>query len=118
MHVEGCDVARCANNGRQRLQCDCDDGCNTLWTGAWPGEAECIEFGWYARFRPTEGGWQQCGPDDEGAGPDLNRLANPVGEAVWDKAAGRYVLRQPAGSTHAYTAALFAADNDRPEHIR
>jgi hypothetical protein len=94
MHEDGCDTARCANTGIQRLQCDCpaEPSCNTVWTGVWPGVAECLEFGWYSRFRPGEGGWLRCGPDDEGAGPDLNRLVG-TGEAVWSKAAGRYVLR-------------------------
>jgi len=96
LHEDDCDVARCANTGTQRLQCDCDedegdDDCRTVWTGTWPGEAECVEFGWYARFRPKEGGWLRCEKGDVDAGPDLNRLNR--GEAVWSKAAGRYVLR-------------------------
>lgn len=36
-HMEGCDVARCAKTGGQRLSCDHDHdhGVDT-WTGAWP----------------------------------------------------------------------------------
>ena len=28
------------------------------WSGAWPGEEECREYGWYAKF--TASGWLQC----------------------------------------------------------
>lgn len=87
-HQEGCDVARCARTGTQRLQCDHDD-CNTLWTGQWPGEAECIEYNWWAVFEPGTG-WIQCTADTPGAGPDLNRLNHPA-HAHWDPTAQRYV---------------------------
>ena len=55
-HTGGCDVARCLETGDQRLSCgeDHDHG-RDIWTGVWPGEAECIEFGWYSVF--TERGW-------------------------------------------------------------
>jgi len=59
------------------------------WTGVWPGEAECIEFGWYSRYSDDKG-WERCKADDEGACPDLNRLCG--GGAVWDVKARRWVL--------------------------
>ena len=89
-HAENCDVARCMQTGHQRLSCfgDHDHG-RDVWTGVWPGEIECIEFGWFSVFTPD--GWRRCGPDEPGAGPDLNRLHEFGGEARWDRAAGRWV---------------------------
>jgi Zn-finger nucleic acid-binding protein len=66
-------------------------GCRRmLWTGVWPGEAECIEFGWYSRMIPGVIGWQRCEKDDPGAGPDLNRLYE---EAKWDADKQRFVRK-------------------------
>ena len=50
-HTEGCDVARCLVTGLQRLAClnDHDHGADE-WSGRWPGEAECEEFGWWVRW--------------------------------------------------------------------
>lgn len=71
-HTSGCDVARCLATGSQRLghgRCPCDPD---VWTGQWPGDAECHEFGW------------TLGPGL----PDLNRLHT---EAVWNPATKRWV---------------------------
>ena len=74
-HADGCDVARCMQTGFQRLGCEEDhDHGQNIWTGTWPGDAECLEFGWF-----TPGG-----------DPDLNRLYR--GEATWDRKQGRWVL--------------------------
>lgn len=44
-HVDGCDVARCTDCGRQALMCDEHYGCPMqTWTGRWPGSVE-IEAG-------------------------------------------------------------------------
>jgi hypothetical protein len=60
------------------------------WTGIWPGTEECIEFGLWSRHVEGEDPyWQKCGPDDEGAGPDLNRLG--LG-CRWDVKTGRWKL--------------------------
>lgn len=65
-HIEGCDVARCLATGRQRLAHGASCGCpQDVWTGRWPGDAECEEFGW------------MIGPGL----PDLRRLYI---EAVWN----------------------------------
>jgi hypothetical protein len=60
------------------------------WTGEWPGQEECREFGWYAKL-VSGVGWVQCDQDDAGANPDLNRL---YVEAEWDPLSRRFVKRQ------------------------
>jgi len=112
-HNKGCDVARCMTYGTQRIQCqpggrmvvrgilpnggvDVDweeDGhdCGTdVWSGRWPGEAECEEFGWWSTWEsgPGWGRWTRVPAGTPDARPDLNRL---VAEASWDPAAGRWV---------------------------
>ena len=65
-HDERCDIARCLATGLQRLghpqTCRCS---RDVWTGRWPGEVDCVTFGW------------MIGPGL----PDLNRLYT---EAIWD----------------------------------
>ncbi len=94
-HSQGCDVARCLVTGHQRLSCggrddhvgDCG---NNVWTGQWPGVAECIEFGWWTLDRTAEGlGFVRCPAGTSGAIADLNRLSV---DARWDRATGRWVL--------------------------
>lgn len=95
-HDDGCDVARCLATGMQRLSCDGyeeHDCGQDVWTGMWPGEAECAEFGWWAYFAGAPAGWQgygwvRCEADHPEAVPDLNRL---VIDATWDETAGRWV---------------------------
>lgn len=91
MHVGSCDVSRCANCGWQYLMCGCDNPSLMIWTGQWPGDKEAIEFGWYCKWSAS--GWVPCGKDDEGAGPDINRLATEAaqGKLEWDKSLGRWV---------------------------
>jgi hypothetical protein len=74
-HHEGCEVERCSVCRGQRLLCDCrgHDPMDTLWTGEWPGRAECRARGWYSRFIPGRG-FMPCSPDDPDAGEHLNRL--------------------------------------------
>jgi hypothetical protein len=75
-------VARCLVSGLQRLMCGGSHDCGrSVWTGEWPGTAECAEFGW-AMF---PGG----SPEEY---PDLNRL---VTEGEWDRRAQRW--RQSGG---------------------
>ena len=85
---DDCDVARCLHTGLSRLGCDGEghDCGQDVWTGRWPGDAECEEFGWYAVGPP----WVSCPPGTPGAGPDLNRLAT---EARWDRDQRRWVKR-------------------------
>jgi hypothetical protein len=90
-HDENCDVARCARTGHQRLSCrmsGCtNQDCRTVWSGWWPGDAECLVYGWYARHAPGIG-WVSCATDTPGAVPDLNRLMR---ECHWDAAAQQWV---------------------------
>ena len=92
VHEIGCDIEQCPYCGHQLISCDCtrrpplDD--RMPWPGTWPGVAECREFGWYARLVPGRG-WVSCGPEEEGATEDLNRLHV---EATWDRAEKRFVL--------------------------
>lgn len=100
-HLEGCDVARCVSTGGQFFVCggqvheyrgrsygEHDGSCEPdRWTGLWPGTAEAIEYGWYARFSPGSG-WQQTTADDPEGAPDLNRVAV---SCHWDPQQQRYV---------------------------
>lgn len=79
IHDDRCTVARCLATGLQRTShpptCRCP---RDVWTGRWPGTAECEEFGW------------MIGPGQ----PDLNRLLTT---ATWDPVAHRWT--RPAAST-------------------
>jgi hypothetical protein len=93
-HHGGCDVERCSACGGQWISCGHEehDGSKTRWTGEWPGVAECRAAGLFCRDFHADGtpvteanpiDWDKewgkirfhvpCGPDDEGAHPDLNR---------------------------------------------
>lgn len=95
-HDSRCDVARCLWTGGQRLSCNLSHDCGLdTWTGEWPGDAECREFGWWVQDRCAEGmGWVPCAPDAPGATEDLNRLSR---DAKWDVDRRRWVLRAWAG---------------------
>ncbi|WP_326737012.1 hypothetical protein [Streptomyces sp. NBC_01022] len=81
-HLHGCDIARCALTGLPRAGCvHGSDVCNTRWTGLWPGEAECIEYGFVLTFGDD--------PVREHH-PDLNRLYR---ECDWDRDQQRMVRR-------------------------
>lgn len=91
IHKAGCDVERCQECGEQKISCDCTEYTRPAipWTGQWPGDAECREFGWWSRW--VDGtGWVKCNALDDGASPDLNRLSV---DAEWDADAGRFVLK-------------------------
>ena len=84
LHLHRCDVARCAYTGYQRLGCGHrGDVCNTRWTGRWPGDAECLEYGFL--IQPGPGARPDLGPF-----PDLNRLYL---ECDWDPNKQRMVRR-------------------------
>lgn len=79
-HIPGCDVERCTECKRQRLQCLWVDSCPShdpklaQWMGEWPGLKECREKNWWCVMIPGSG-WTQCSADHPGATEDLNRLA-------------------------------------------
>ena len=96
-HDDGCDVARCTWTGQQRLACgaigpligqEAHDCGQDVWTGEWPGHAECREYGLYC-YWPEGGPFIPCGPDHPEALHDLNTL---IRCGVWDREAGRWVL--------------------------
>lgn len=92
MHWRDCDIEQCPNCGRQLLTCRCSEAqraCRLPWTGHYPGIAECMEFGWYAKFVPSRG-WVRCDPGEEGAMEDLNRL---MMEAEWDPLGMRHIKK-------------------------
>lgn len=99
-HTEGCDIARCPACGQQRIQCD-EHGhvrAASIWTGQWPGKAECERLGWWAYFVPFKG-WISCPKETPAAVADLNRLSDAAakGELVWDPARQEFVRPQEKG---------------------
>ncbi len=91
LHLAKCDVERCPDTGCQRLCCDCIEHTypRIPWSGMWPGDAECIELGWYAVFTRSRG-WVRCDKDTPGAHPDLGRLSES--SARWDPVQVRWVF--------------------------
>lgn len=109
MHGWGCPVERCALCGGQSVGCDCvydlsgndgDDnptiemwtvydaaveaaGGRLPWSGYYPGYEECIDRGLW-----TDAKGKPCGPDDNGAWPDVGRLCN---ESTWSIAQRKWV---------------------------
>lgn len=106
IHINGCDVERCAKCGGQLLTCNCyrHNLPRVPWSGEWPGKAECREYGFWCRWQVTErsialgapGGWERCEPGDPCATEDLNRLHE---ECVWNQKLQRFVKpeQSPAG---------------------
>jgi hypothetical protein len=114
-HEQGCSVARCLHDGRQRLLHEMAAGTPTMtevngefrwrvakdghdcgkdiWTGLWPGVAECEEYGLFCYFGPDFGeqGWQRCGPDHPGAQHDFTQLYI---HGQWDRETRRWRIPQ------------------------
>lgn len=84
-HEDGCDVSRCPECGTQALQCgDHLTARQSTWTGEWPGDAECREWGWFTDVTYPDGEVETV--------PDLNELFPALmrGEIYWDKQTERY----------------------------
>lgn len=87
LHHGGCHVARCASTGQQRAGCGHPgSACNTRWTGHWPGDAECWEYGFFIQPGPDA-------PPNTPPLPDINRL---YVECVWDSGQQRMIRRTPS----------------------
>jgi len=76
-HKGCCDVEICSACGDQFISCDCQehDPAKSVWTGLWPGVAECRERGWYIQMSP--GPEYKIGPACDKSHPwateDINR---------------------------------------------
>lgn len=94
LHEDYCDIERCPDCGLQFLSCGCAQPLRfprLAWTGKYPGEVECREYGFWARWVPGQG-WVAAPGDsstDSTLVPDLNRLYR---ECFWDQQRGRFVL--------------------------
>jgi hypothetical protein len=71
--------------GLDDIQHDCGED---VWDGTWQGERDIAALGLFVRW--TDDGWEKCGPDDEGAQPDLNHLV----WCNWDREQARWVPRK------------------------
>lgn len=98
LHQPGCDVERCPDCGFQMLSCDCEAEYmddfkypRMAWTGRWPGELECEEYGFYATMSHPGHGWLSCSPDAVGATHDLNRLYT---ECKWNPEQAKMIQRK------------------------
>lgn len=98
LHAPTCDVEQCPYCGHQLLSCCCDGlGIGEVpaddrmpWSGRWPGEAECEEFGWFAEL-VAGSGWKSVeGKPGPSAIPDLNRLHVM---ARWNRKKKRFVQK-------------------------
>lgn len=120
-HEDGCDVARCLSTGQQRLMCpaphsgfhDCGQ---EIWTGLWPGTAECRDLGWFCYWRDPAPGEQygefvRCSADHPDAIDDLNRLHR---DAHWNPNTGRW---EPGPCDHSYTDHV-VVDEEGPDMLR
>jgi hypothetical protein len=77
LHLDECDIERCPYCVQQLVSCDCrrpPRRHRIPWTGEWPGEWECREWGWVTADGQS----------------DIRRL---VKEAWWDWRRGRFVRR-------------------------
>lgn len=105
LHRPGCDIEKCPRCGGQAISCGCinevcgedDDyskwdaewgGRRMPWTGEWPGNAECHEYGFWCRWDGSRG-WVTCSKDTPGAREDLNRL---VTEGRWNVERQRFEM--------------------------
>jgi hypothetical protein len=104
-HKPGCDIERCPHCGGQALMCLSDEsgellaGCDEMpvtdeellpWTGSWPGDKECEEYGFWCKMVMGKG-WVICANNDPEAEHDKNRLHR---ECVWSMKDKKFVLRK------------------------
>lgn len=76
----------------ERLLCEAG---KVPWTGTWPGDRECREYGFWCRWDPgldRRRGWVECDANHVDAQEDLNRL---YATCRWDRGQKRLVLQEP-----------------------
>lgn len=91
IHLSKCNEARCVYDGEQRvthLGRQWHDCGKSVWTGEFPGTAECREYGLWCRWSGVFG-YIPCDADDLGAVPDVHVLME---WGRWDQIHQRWVL--------------------------
>lgn len=97
-HEDGCDVARCPDCGRQRIDCARHPSAvPAIWTGLFPGVVEAAREGWWHRW-DAERGWVDCAWDEPSAVPNVARVVQEAeaGKLIWDRASQLWVRPTPA----------------------
>lgn len=118
-HDNNCDVARCPLCGEQRLQCYIHKRSKipSIWTGIYPGEVECIEYGLWSKFVYIDNGkpvdymkepaqqrkayWVvKTTAEDQDGTLDLNTLMlwSKTGKLAWSRKLQRWVKPDYTGT--------------------
>jgi len=93
-HSQTCDLERCPYCGLQALHCEhagtVPEDDRIPWSGKFPDEEACEQFGLYAVMVPGQG-WRPCEPGTEGCVHDLNTLYTKY---QWNRKKKKWVERK------------------------